>query len=157
MFEDLGFEVDLSVLHPDMSPADYAAYTAEVAEDLAMQTESQESKRKKSRKQLEREEQERRAEEVRKKSIASIYKQLARVLHPDLEPDPALRRHKETVMQQLTVAYHNHDLHTLLRLELEWIQREQSNLDRMTDDKLLRFKPQNLITGLPVRHLEAVT
>jgi hypothetical protein len=26
----------------------------------------------------------------------------------------------------------------------------------MTDDKLLRFKPQNLITGLPVRHLEAV-
>jgi hypothetical protein len=26
----------------------------------------------------------------------------------------------------------------------------------MTSDKLLRFKPQNLITGLPVRHLEAV-
>jgi hypothetical protein len=27
----------------------------------------------------------------------------------------------------------------------------------MTGDKLLRFKPQNLVTGLPVRHLEAVT
>jgi hypothetical protein len=27
----------------------------------------------------------------------------------------------------------------------------------MTHDKLLRFKPQNLVTGLPVRHLEAVT
>jgi hypothetical protein len=27
----------------------------------------------------------------------------------------------------------------------------------MNDDKLLRFKPQNLVTGLPVRHLEAVT
>src|SRR5436190_1186820 len=27
----------------------------------------------------------------------------------------------------------------------------------MTPDKLLRFKPQNLVTGLPVRHLEAVT
>jgi len=27
----------------------------------------------------------------------------------------------------------------------------------MTDDKLLRFKPQNLVAGLPVRHLEAVT
>jgi hypothetical protein len=27
----------------------------------------------------------------------------------------------------------------------------------MTDEKLLRFKPQNLVTGLPVRHLEAVT
>jgi len=27
----------------------------------------------------------------------------------------------------------------------------------MTTDKLLRMKPQNLLTGLPVRHLEAVT
>ena len=27
----------------------------------------------------------------------------------------------------------------------------------MTPDKLLRMKPQNLVTGLPVRHLEAVT
>ena len=27
----------------------------------------------------------------------------------------------------------------------------------MTTDKLLRMKPQNLVTGLPVRHLEAVT
>ena len=27
----------------------------------------------------------------------------------------------------------------------------------MTDDKLLRFKPQNLVTGLPIRHLESVT
>ena len=27
----------------------------------------------------------------------------------------------------------------------------------MTDDKLLRLKPQNVVTGLPIRHLEAVT
>ncbi len=27
----------------------------------------------------------------------------------------------------------------------------------MTADKLLRFKPQNLVTGLPIRHLEAIT
>jgi hypothetical protein len=27
----------------------------------------------------------------------------------------------------------------------------------MTDDKLLRLKPQNLVTGLPIRHLEVVT
>ena len=26
----------------------------------------------------------------------------------------------------------------------------------MTGDKLLRLKPQNLVTGLPIRHLEAV-
>ena len=27
----------------------------------------------------------------------------------------------------------------------------------MTPDKLLRLKPQHLLTGLPVKHLEAVT
>jgi len=27
----------------------------------------------------------------------------------------------------------------------------------MTADKLIRMKPQNLVTGLPVRHLEAVS
>ncbi len=27
----------------------------------------------------------------------------------------------------------------------------------MTPDKLIRMKPQNLITGLPIRHLEAVS
>ena len=27
----------------------------------------------------------------------------------------------------------------------------------MNGDKLIRMKPQNLVTGLPVRHLEAVT
>ena len=26
----------------------------------------------------------------------------------------------------------------------------------MTPDKVLRMKPQNLLTGLPIRHLEAV-
>jgi hypothetical protein len=27
----------------------------------------------------------------------------------------------------------------------------------MDQDKVLRLKPQNLITGLPIKHLEAVT
>jgi hypothetical protein len=27
----------------------------------------------------------------------------------------------------------------------------------MTTDKVLRLKPQNLVTGLPVRHLETVS
>jgi hypothetical protein len=27
----------------------------------------------------------------------------------------------------------------------------------MDQDKILRIKPQNLLTGLPIRHLEAVT
>ena len=39
-------------------------------------------------------------------------------------------------MQELTAAYASKDLHTLLKLELEWIHREESDQARMTDEKL---------------------
>jgi hypothetical protein len=50
----------------------------------------------------------------------------------------------ETVMQELTAAYRNHDLHTLLRLELEWIRREEGDLDRITrgETEYLQQRPQ---------------
>jgi hypothetical protein len=79
---------------------------------------------------------EKQAEELRSKTIASIYRRLARVLHPDLEQDPVRRQSKLTLMQDLTAAYRANDLHTLLRLELEWIHREESDLDRLTDERV---------------------
>src|SRR5688572_31116004 len=42
------------------------------------------------------------AEEFRKRSIATIYKQLARVLHPDLERDYERQQEKGQLMQELT-------------------------------------------------------
>ena len=76
------------------------------------------------------------AGQLRKKSIASVYKQLAKVLHPDLEPDAGRRERKVALMQELTSAYRNNDLHTLLRLELEWIEREEGDVERLTEEKL---------------------
>ncbi len=67
-------------------------------------------------------------EEARKRSVVAIYKQLAKVLHPDLERDPEARARKELLMQDLTKAYREGDLHTLLRLELAWIKREEGDL-----------------------------
>jgi hypothetical protein len=81
----------------------------------------------------------RQAEEARSKTLASIYKQLAKVLHPDLEQDDERRRQKVVLMQELTTAYRNNDLHTLLRLELQWIQREEGNLERLTEEKARIF------------------
>jgi hypothetical protein len=75
-------------------------------------------------------------EEARKRSIANIYKQLARVLHPDLEPDSERQKNKVQLMQELTVAYRQNDLHTLLRLEMQWIENEGGDIDRLTEEKL---------------------
>ncbi|MBI4472898.1 MAG: hypothetical protein HY646_09535 [Acidobacteria bacterium] len=78
----------------------------------------------------------REAEELRKRSIAAVYKQLAKVLHPDLEPNAAQRERTLVLMQDLTAAYRNNDLHSLLRLEQDWIRREEGNLERLTQEKL---------------------
>jgi hypothetical protein len=75
-------------------------------------------------------------EEFRKRSIANIYKQLARVLHPDLERDIERQKKKVQLMQELTVAYRENDLHTLLRLQMQWIENEAGDIDRLTEEKL---------------------
>jgi hypothetical protein len=75
-------------------------------------------------------------EELRKRSIANIYKQLARVLHPDLERDTERQKKKVQLMQELTVAYRQNDLHTLLRLEMQWIENEGGDIERLTEEKL---------------------
>lgn len=75
-------------------------------------------------------------EDARKRTVVSIYKQLAKVLHPDLEQDAALRERKHALMQELTKAYREGDLHTLLRLELDWITREEGNLEQLGEEKL---------------------
>src|SRR5438477_11448234 len=76
------------------------------------------------------------AEELRKRSIANIYKQLARVLHPDFERDGERQKEKVELMQELTEAYRQNDLHTLLRLEMQWIENEGGNVAQLTEEKL---------------------
>jgi hypothetical protein len=105
-------------------------------EEIDKQQQSFTPPRGKTARQLEREKREKLAEELRKKTLATVYKQLARVLHPDLELDPERRRQKERLMQELTVAYSNNDMHTLLRLEMEWIEREEGEIERLTEEKL---------------------
>jgi hypothetical protein len=141
MFGGLGIGIDLSDLRPDMSDEELAAKAAEMAEKIQEKAEEEERAfrpppHRKGKRQLEKEERRRQAEELRNKSIASIYKQLAKVLHPDLEPDAGRKQAKGTLMQELTAAYRNNDLHTLLRLELEWIQREEGDVERLTEEKL---------------------
>lgn len=56
-----------------------------------------------------------------KKELVSLYRQLVKVLHPDLEQDLGKKLEKEELMKFLINAYENNDLHTLLELEKEWI------------------------------------
>ncbi len=139
MFRQNGFEFDLDGLDKDMSAEELAAKMKELSDKMKEQEEEKEakkSKRKKTTKQLEKEAKNKELEEARNKNIKSIYKQLVRALHPDLEQDEVVKAKKEKLMQRLTVAYENNDLHEMLSLEMEFINKEENNIDQLSSDKL---------------------
>lgn len=139
MFSDMGMDIDLSDMDENMSEEEVVRRMKELQDEMKQKLEEEAAKKAskpKTKKQLEKEEKEKKLEEARSKSIGTIYKQLAKTFHPDLEKDETLRLQKEELMKQLTVAYENKDLHTLLRLELQWVQQEENNLAKLTDDKL---------------------
>lgn len=138
MLGSMGVDADLSGMRPGMSDAEVAAQMAQLKariEEERSNAEASES-RPKTKKQLEREAREQAAEELRKRDVGGLYRQLAKLLHPDLEQDPVLRAEKEVAMKELTTAYKNSDLHGMLRLEMAWIAREQADASRLTDQKL---------------------
>ena len=138
-FKEMGFDIDLDDFNSDLSEEEMMRKMFEMLGDAKEQSEARaaaEPKRKKTKKQIEKEEREKQIEEAKNKSIAGVYKSLAKVFHPDLERDEKRRIEKEALMKQLTAAYKDNDLHTLLRLELEWLQKEESDLDKLSDEKL---------------------
>ena len=64
----------------------------------------------------------------------TIYRQLARAHHPDLERDPAKQAGKTAQMQRITEAYEADDLYTLLQL-----LAESGPTDDAADDVLVRY------------------
>jgi hypothetical protein len=143
-FADVGLDVDLSGFHPGMSEEDVAVKVAEMEDQIRRQTEEARGRgrpgQRRTKRELREEARIRQVEELRKGTIGAIYRRLAKVLHPDLEQDADLRRRKSTLMQELTAAYASSDLHTLLRLELEWIHHEESDVARLTDEKLDAYR-----------------
>jgi len=139
MFESAGFDINLKDLDKHMSPEELMAKMKNLENEFIKQQEnisSNKALRKKTAKQLEKEEKERQLEEARNKNISSIYKQLAKALHPDLEQDEIIKLEKEALMKRLTVAYNNNDLHSMLSLEMEWIHKEELNTDKLSNEKL---------------------
>jgi DNA repair exonuclease SbcCD ATPase subunit len=138
MFDEEGLEADFSELESAASEADFMAKAEELTARVRKmkEAEADEAHCRDAGHHPSQDAEFRAAEEFRKRSIANIYKQLARVLHPDFERDSGRQKQKVQLMQELTVAFRQNDLHTLLRLEMEWIKNEGGNLERLTEEKL---------------------
>lgn len=93
----------------------------------------------KSQKELELELKEQQIDNLQKKGMNSLYKQLAKAFHPDLEKDPEQKIEKEILMKKLTSAYEENDLHTLLSLEIYWLSKSDTPKKDVDPDQLKQY------------------
>jgi hypothetical protein len=137
---DLGDMVDLNTpealmqrLHQEMQTRDDDAARA------AQAREQHRSERKPSAKQARAQAQAQAEAENTSQSIREVYRKLASALHPDREPDATERQRKTGLMQRVNQAYANKDLLSLLQLQLEIEQIDQSAIDGIAEDRLKHF------------------
>lgn len=119
-FKKFGVDVDLSKIKstdPDeeMMSKFFESVFKNGNEDIFLKLQNGENQN------LEKPNKEQLMEEIQDKNLSKIYKQLVKIVHPDLESDPEKKKEKEDLMKKLTVAYEKNDLATLLELEMKYI------------------------------------
>ncbi|MCX6990706.1 MAG: hypothetical protein NTX49_06570 [Chlamydiae bacterium] len=148
MFEDKGIDIDLNDIDITDTFEDIMARVFESLDEEQLdefRRDREPPPRKKNKREKEQERQLKELQDLQRKGIRTIYKQLARLLHPDLEPDPSLRETKITLMKQLTSAYESNDLFTLLQLERKWGSKSQDQKTMYSDEQLRIFN--NLLSN----------
>ncbi|MEO5716114.1 MAG: hypothetical protein ABIT37_21725 [Luteolibacter sp.] len=137
---EAGLDLDLSDLDPNDDPGEFERIANErlraAFENRANSPSATAKPRKPTKAQAERERKRLEQEDAKNRDLKSLFKQLAKAFHPDLEPDPLLKEHKKTWMQRLNSAYAANDLREMLQLEMEWLGEEATNLATAGDQKL---------------------
>ncbi|MEM6263383.1 MAG: hypothetical protein AAGI38_12800 [Bacteroidota bacterium] len=59
-----------------------------------------------------------------KRSLRKVYLRLSRAFHPDRARTPEEAERNHNMMQQITAAYQQHDVETLLRMERQYLEEE---------------------------------
>jgi len=108
--KEQGLNIDLSAMNATDSKEELMAKFQKAfieasenkkTEEIDVVGNVEEKVKKKSKQQLKKELRERELEEIQKKGLSKIYKQLARTLHPDLEPDPLVKAEKRNVDEKI--------------------------------------------------------
>jgi len=142
MMEDMyGVEIDGDIdLSSPEQMADLLHEKLQVRKDQEAEqqrkAEERRSQRPKSAKQLAQEAKKQEEEQSISQSIREVYRKLTSALHPDREQDSAERERKTEIMQRVNVAYTKKDLLSLLELQLEAEQIDQSHMNNIAEDRL---------------------
>lgn len=121
------------------SPEEWLRHMQEEQDAESMQRETAKNTRKKSAKVSAKEAKEKEAELQVSQSIREVYRQLAKMIHPDKEQDLAERERKTLLMQRVNEAYQKKSLLTLLEIQLEVEQIDQAALQNISEERLKHY------------------
>ncbi len=133
------FDIDFTKMGTPEFYADLMQQMGDMQQKVFDSQQEKEKSRKKSKKEIEKEAAAAQEEQDIKQSIKEIYTSLAKDFHPDLARDDAEREHRNGIMQRITAAKEAQDLVELLRLQLEFSQIKQGEINKLADEKLKNF------------------
>lgn len=148
-----GEDIDLSDVDLADSPEDVVKSIFMKVGKVSSNLQEKSRQASKTKKQIEKDAKKQALENMQAKTLDSMYKQLVRTLHPDLEQDIEKRTLKEELMKKLTVAYEKSDLYSLLKIEMEWMNLSVGKMQIHNDDEV---KVYNAILKDQVQELETV-
>ncbi|WP_221390861.1 hypothetical protein [Dyadobacter sp. NIV53] len=110
------------------------------------------------------------------KSVRTVYMDLVKAFHPDLETDENEKLRKTEIMQRVIGSYQNNNLLELLKLQIEFDRIDQDHLENLTKNqlnyynKVLKQQVEDLeiekemiqkeissLCGLPYQHANSLT
>lgn len=69
----------------------------------------------------------------------SVYMRLIKKFHPDLERDEDKRNEFTEIVKQVTKAYQENDFFTLLKLQIQYLDDNETEAEKIADDMLKRY------------------
>ena len=137
MLRGQGLDIDLAGLEPN----DFDTISARIRAAMEKAAKKKAGKRaaKHTAAAKERERKAREKEQAKLRDFKSLFKSLAKAMHPDLVIEPEAKEHREQWMKRLTAAYEKKDLHAMLTIEMEWLGTESKDLEAASDEKLKMY------------------
>ena len=74
-----------------------------------------------------------------KRDARSVYMRLIKKYHPDLERDEAKRNIYTEIVKEVTKAYQENDFFTLLKLQIKYLDDNETEATKIADDMLKRY------------------
>ena len=121
------------------SPEEWMARMQDKMQEQEAQQAQPNTNKKKSAKTLAKEAKEREAETHVSQSLRDVYRQLARAIHPDKEQNPTERDRKNILMKRVNAAYTKKDLLSLLELQVEVEQIDQTMISSVSEDRVKHY------------------